>query len=613
MWLAVIAAAFVLGLAVSWERWGSAVIDCGREMNQPLRLAAGERLYSDVRHIYGPFSPYFHALLFRLFGPSLWVLYADGIASAIVILALVYWLSRRIMSPFAAGAATLSVTWLCALKPAGNYVMPYSFGALHGTVFALASLALVTKTLDVSDPGTRVLARFATAGVVAGLAALAKTELGLAAVAAGIAAALLSAPDRRARWLRLGAFFAPALALVLVVYGWLVASLGAAAVVTDSWLLWYTVPPALRGYNEAISGFDHPFKSLTRMTIALAKLASLAAILAAASQLRARGLAATPRPHRSWTGRLLLTSAARALIVAALIPAALVATVGFDSDKGPYMAMPFLLAGLIASQRPRLRETESAETQATARVIILFGVFALVCLGRMILHVRSGGAYASFLVPVSIVLFTYLWAVPFGDWLESGGASRVGATIAVAMMLLDVVATAGILAYQYRVRYQIPVASERGTLIAEPDVGLAWNEALEFIQSHTTPSDFVAVFPEGSSLNFMSERRNPLREEITTPGYLDGPHEGRAIRQLEASAAPLVLITDRNTKEFGGFTAFGHDYATGMMRFIESRYQLCAVFGPRKDPGMQIGDRPFFIRAYCLKTKPPASPGGPRS
>jgi hypothetical protein len=569
-------------------------------MNQPLRLATGEWLYSDVRHIYGPFSPYFHALLYRVFGPSLWVLYADGIASAVIILALVYRLSRRIMPPYAAGAATLSVTWLCALKPAGNYVMPYSFGALHGTLFALASLTLVTEAAF-DDDGTRPIAGFTIAGIVAGLAALAKTELGLAAVAAGMAAALLSVADRRARWRRFGAFLAPATALVLVVYGWLVAVLGRTAVITDSWLLWYTVPPALRSYNEAISGFDHPLRSLTRMLIALGKLGSLAAILAAISQLKARGFAANAQAPPSISGRLLLTSATRALLVAALIPAALVVTVGFDSDKGPYLAMPFLLVGLIWVERQRLREGRSNGSSASARVIIVYAIFALVCLGRMILHVRSGGAYGSFLVPVSIVLFTYIWAVPFGDWLESGGASRIGSTIAVAMILLDVVATAGLLAYQYRLRYQVHVASERGTLIAEPDVGMAWNEALSFIRQRTSPGDFVAVFPEGTSLDFMSERRNPLREEIVTPGYLDGPHEARAIRQLEASAAPLVLITDRNTKEFGGLKTFGRDYAVEMMRFIESRYEPCATFGPVKDWNLQIGDRPFFIKAYCLR------------
>ena len=77
-WGLLLAASFVAGLTVSWQRWASPVIDSGREMNQPLRLAEGQRLYSDVRHIYGPFSPWLNAQLYRAFGPSLGVLYGDG-------------------------------------------------------------------------------------------------------------------------------------------------------------------------------------------------------------------------------------------------------------------------------------------------------------------------------------------------------------------------------------------------------------------------------------------------------------------------------------------------------------------------------------------------------
>ena len=123
-WGLVLAASFAAGLTVSWQRWASPVIDSGREMNQPLRLAEGQTLYSDVRHIYGPFSPWLNAQLYRAFGPSLDVLYGDGIISSILILALVYRLARRLMEQAGAATATISMMWLCAIKPAGNFILP---------------------------------------------------------------------------------------------------------------------------------------------------------------------------------------------------------------------------------------------------------------------------------------------------------------------------------------------------------------------------------------------------------------------------------------------------------------------------------------------------------
>ena len=45
---AVLAAVFILLTAVSWQQWTNLFIDTGREMNVPLRLLQGDRLYADV-------------------------------------------------------------------------------------------------------------------------------------------------------------------------------------------------------------------------------------------------------------------------------------------------------------------------------------------------------------------------------------------------------------------------------------------------------------------------------------------------------------------------------------------------------------------------------------
>jgi Dolichyl-phosphate-mannose-protein mannosyltransferase len=589
-WAGILAASFLSGLAVSWQRWANPLIDCGREMNLPLRLAHGELLYADVRHLYGPLSPYLHALLFRAFGPSLDLLYVDGVVSTVVALAAIYWLGRRIMSPLAAGTAALGVMWLCAFKPAGNYLLPYSFNALHGTVLGLLTVVLLVRAL--ATGGGPALAG---AGVIAGLTLLAKIEMGAAAVAAGlVTAVLVGYPQSRGTLARVALFLGPALGLALGGYVWLGVLVGWRALADDNYLLLYNVPPALAHYNAWISGLDHPLHSVSRMIIAVVKLGVLGALIGAVSLRVAAGRQTSRQPARAasiqWLGGALVV-----LLVVAF-------TTGLDWDTGPYLAMPFLLGGLTWWRVGRLRREVFADTatRLETRTLIVFAVYGLVSLGRMLLHVRSGGAYGSYLLPMSVVLFTYLWAEPFGDWLEGRGASRVGATIAVGLVLADAILTAGLLGYRYRTRYQTAIRTGRGTLVAEPAVGQAWNEALAFIASRTVPGDAVAVMPEGTSLDFLSGRRNPLREEITTPGLLDGRFEVDAIARLDASAAPLILIANRPTAEFGP-AAFGRDYAVALMRWIEANYLECAMFGPLKDSALRIGDRPFFIRAYCRR------------
>jgi hypothetical protein len=579
-WVSVLALSFALALAVSWQRWGNPLIDTGREMNQPLRLASGEMLYSEVRHIYGPLSPWLHAGLFRAFGPSLTVLYADGIISSLAILALVYWLGRHIMGPAGAGAATLSVMWLCVFKPAGNYILPYSYNSLHGTALGLCALA--TLVVALKRTGAPVVTPFLLAGAVAGLTLLAKTEMGVTALVAGVAAAILAAyPDAR-RGVTLAAVFVTcAVSLPIAVYAAIAARVGWSTLVGDSWLLLYNIPPELAFFNRWISGFDDPLKSLRRMVIAAVKLGVVATMVASISSIVAR----ESPPWRLAIAVMLLA------IVAWL-------TMGLDPDKGPYLAMPFLLVGVLVTQVGRVR-ADGARPSARTCVLIVCTVYALASLARIILHVRSGGAHASYLLPVSIVIFTYLWVRIFPRLLRPGRSRRVARTVALALIVGNSVATGGVLAYRYQARNTVPITTARGTMIAEPDVGRAWNEALAYVDRHTRPGDAVAVLPEGTSLIFLSGRRNPLRDEITIPGVLDAAAESNAIQQLQGARTRLILITNRPTTEFGP-KAFGRDYCQRLMRWIEGNYTTCAMFGPRKDPTLQIGDAPFFIRAYCL-------------
>jgi hypothetical protein len=570
-WLAILAISMAIGITASWQRWANPVIDSGREMNQPLRLADGEMLYSDVRHIYGPLSPYLHAGAYRLFGPSLAVLYADGAASATAILGLVYFLGRRVMNPTAAGTATLTVMWLCAFKPAGNYIFPYSFNALHGALLGLVTLTVAADSLERPSPG-----RFAAAGLLAGATLLAKTEMGLSALAAGIAAAWLSPAERFRSWARTLIVLACAVAVAGSVYAALADRVGWRTLVEDSWLLPFHLPAPLAYYGAALAGLDRPLASLARMVIAVTKLALIAALVGAVGYL----VAGSPGSRRG----------ARLILIAAVVAAAVLSlTTGLDWDGGPLLAMPLLLAGLLV----RLRHPRSS----LDRLVVLYSVFALAQLARMILHVRSGGAYGSFLVPMSVVVLTYIWVGPFAEALPDAAPRRAAYSLTISLLLIGAIGTAVVLSYRYRHMSTVPISTSRGTLIAPPAVGAAWNQALTYIEARTQPDDPVAAVPEGTSLDFLSGRRNPLREEIVTPGFLDESGEARAIEALDRSRTRLVLIVNRATREFGA-EAFGRDYCRSLMQWIDEHYTLCATFGAQ-DPRLQVGDDPFFVRAYC--------------
>ncbi len=134
------------------------LIDYGRELYVPWRLAEGEVLYRDVGWIYGPLSPYFNALLFKLFGTSLTVLALSNLVLTAILTAVIYrmfvqWTSRWV-------STVCCVTFLCLfafahLQQVGNYnfICPYSHSLTHGIFLSLVGLLALGRFLQTRERG----------------------------------------------------------------------------------------------------------------------------------------------------------------------------------------------------------------------------------------------------------------------------------------------------------------------------------------------------------------------------------------------------------------------------------------------------------------------------
>ncbi len=584
-------------------------------MNQALRLAEGQTLYSDVRHIYGPLSPYLNAGLFKIFGPSLGVLCGDGIVTALIIVGLVYWLSRQLMGRIESTAATLSVMWLCAFKQAGNYILPYSFAALHGSALGLSALAILVGYMNVAvngagsadrsttPPATRRAAlMLVAAGFISGLALLAKTEMGIPCIAAGAAAVLMTGPPKiQPKLTRLSLFLAPAAAVLLAVYGAIAARIGLRSLFGDSFLLLFNMPPELVFFNKRMSGFDDPLSSVAQMAAMALRIALFAGFLGllcvALSRRGPRGNqsadaaagSSKPRQSRLWLG-----------MAACLILFAGLSLIGnMQLEKGPYLAMPILLIALMVAETRRMAARRRVEGPypSNSLVILLMSVYALVSLFRVLLRVRSGGAYASYLLPASVILFVLCASTIFPNLVREPRAARMARGVMLTLIFVWVVGTALVFARRYNKDNTFTLTTPRGTMRVVPDLGVAFTQAMEFVGRETGKTEPVVVLPEGTSINFFTGRPNPLREEITTPGFLDDKGEERAISQIEQSGVRFVLIANRPTPEFGP-VVFGRDYCTRLMGWIDRNYTACAVFGRDQSLDPRVGDRAFFIRAY---------------
>ncbi len=568
------------GLVASWERWGNPLVDSGRELNVPLRLLHGERLYSEVGYIYGPFSPYVNASLYRIFHPSMWILWGHGIVSTVIILGMAYWIARQITGRFPATLACVAMTWVCALKSQGNYMMAYAFGGLDGITFVLAATILLIVFLRKKSPSVILCA-----GIAAALAVLSKTEFGGAAIGTGIVAASLAGyPRIRNVLIWLGLFLLPAVGLPALVFCLFATRVGWSTLTHDSHLFFGHVPWQLMYFNGQRFGFSHPWHSLGLMIASLVRLIAFAGLVVSVSyliEMRKPDFSRAMALTRSWVVATFLIS----------LTGLVVSGIGL-SDLGPFMPMPFLLlvpvaGGVAAFMRAQRDGLEAAQIQAATMVIIAASAFC--SLLRIILRVSTGGALSSFILPGSVILFVYIWVRIFPLLLAEPTVRRRATRLVYAALVVGVLLTAVTLSVRYRRKFSYPFVTARGTWRTSSDLGVAFTQAYQFVQEKSVPGDFVAVLPEGTSLVFLSDRRNPLREEIVTPGFLDAAGEARAIDALRSSHTPLIFIANRATPEFSE-TLFGRDYNQRLMSWIEQNYAVCGVFGIRPDASLQ----------YCL-------------
>lgn len=574
-----VAAVFAAMLAVSWRRWTSPIADSGREMDLPLRLLNGETLYRDVHHIYPPFAPYFNAQLYRIFGVHLDVLHASGIVCSMLIAVLCYRIARRLFEPTDAALATIAVAIFCIFKPAGNLIEPYAFAALYACAFALGVLLLTLRYAE-----NRRRRELMLAGLLIGLAAITKQEFALAGAITVTAAVVYLHRFNLKSWISDLLFAAlPAVLIALPVYGWLIGKFGWQMIVEDCHLFYTHLPASLVYYNAQRTGLDRPLLSLAQVLGAAAvAVAALSAIVLLSDRNR--------KVIRQ--SAIVLAACGLCILIIKLI-------VGKQWDGSPLRALPLLLLALMVSEWWN-RKTERQSVIRNPSLFII-ATYSFAILARVALRVPSGGAFGSFFLPTSLILFYYLFVriLPgaIARWTNNEVSAHRAWLIGRSLMILMFVATSIVFGVRYRKNFNYEIATSRGHLFAPRTTGQTINEALRFIEQSTQPGDFIAVFPEGSDLGFLTGRRIRQRHQILIPGLMSQADERETTNQLRQDRVRYILIVNRPMREFGQ-EAFGRDFYTELGGWIEANYRLAKAYGSGANANSQIGDAQFFIKIF---------------
>ncbi len=559
-----------LGLLVfTWRKWPDALVDFGRELYAPWRLAEGELLYRDLAWFNGPLSAYWNALWFRIAGVGFGTLIAVNAALVAAFTALLHRTLLRLSYPLAALVGALFFLFTFAFGQTcgvGNYnfLAPYSHEAVHGLLLAVAALAVLDA--GERDPGRL---RAATAGVLLGLAFLTKPETFAAGLAGALVALALGRVPREA-----GAAFALGLvAPPLAAWGLLSAAMPAGAAARGVLGAW---PAVLAGdvarlpfYRGLLgTGLDAPLANLRAM---LAWSAGFAGLLALGLVL----------------GRLLPATRGRlGAAVVALVAAPVLASSPIDwSDAG--RPLPLILLGTGAVLwRARSRSADPGARRLLGRRLA-FLALALVLLLKMLLVAKVWHYGFVLAVPAALAVVMLLLC-----WLPEALERRDLPGVTVGALGLGLLAAVGwhywrISAEAYGLRsFELGSGSDRFLADAR---GAYARRALAEVERHVPRDGTLLVLPEGVMLDYLSRRRAPTAHLNYMPPETILFGEEAMLAALQAAPPDAVLLVHKDTSEYG-LPLFGRDYGAALLSWVRARYAVVWT-DPAGDSPLEPGSR----------------------
>lgn len=566
-------ATFALLALISWNRWIEPYIDTGRELMVPWRLAHGERLYRDVHFQHGPLGPYLAAALDDAVGASLPARTGLYACIALLHLAALHRLSRRMLSPWRAALTTsIAVAAAAFLRP-GGWLFPFSFD----TSIAVAALAWALLFAIENDR----VSGDAAAGLCLLAALLSRLEMGLAGICV-LAVAAREAPRR------LVTLAAAPLAAAAAGYGLLSAGNPVPRLVADGWLRLIAPPAAFKNVYRAYAGLDRPGLRLMELLLSSIVLALVAAFLA---------LAAFAASRLREAGRRLASAAVEVFAVATLAAAAAIRYRPPESLAERLELFPplvrvvppvlFVAAAVRLASSFRGLAPRGPLSRVPDAVLWMAAVFST----RLLLAAGYVGPYDAFFLPLPILVAA---AGLFGI------ADRAAARIGGALPRLAASSLAVFLAFRLLAMVDLyrrvgwgRVQTPAGSLSVPEPVADATAAAIEDL-ARLPAGATIAGFPEAGFFNYVLGKRSPFWLEQFFPGHLDEAGEARAVALLDEKPPDAIVFA--NVLAVGeGARAFGQDYLERLHEAVRSRYRTASIHGPGARPGARIGDPGFFV------------------
>ena len=519
--------------------------DTGFSWSLAYRLGRGELLYRDIYLAYAPLTPYLLAATGRPFDfSSLWYLLANWIP-AIGAAWLLLECGRRCLSLLGNIALLILLLGFALFAPgAGRLVLPYYAGVVHALAFGLGAMLLIPAL-----PELRAARPF-TAGLLAGLAFASKPEVGVAALAGLLLAAVAGLPGP-VRWMvRVIAGFGTVAAAAFL-FAISCSSLGSLRWNSHLWPLNLVPPPELSGLFRYVAGVSDPQWPLVVRSAAFRMLLLIGELTVAAMLL------ARERTAKRWRP---LAGLAAALAIWFCVE-------GNDLWHPSNALCLSMLASFLVTALALLRKNVEGRPFLAA-----LGVFAGLAGSRAAFSGRISGSYDGPAHFAEMLTWVVLLTVLLPALLTGGGSAGSWARALIAGVVIVTAipyAWSGIEAL--RASSRVPLQTLRGRVFLDvPQARL-----FQLLGSELHPGERVLVVPEVSAVDVLFGVHSVSPFLHLLPGWLNVGAERSLIARFDKAPPDAVVVFERPTGEYG-INPFGQGFGVLLSEWCRQHYAVAA-------------------------------------
>ena len=568
-------------LRLSWQKWTNITLDYGRELYTPWRITCGQVLYKDIASLFGPFPPYWNALLFKIFGASIMTLALFNILLVIAITVLIYKIFSYTTDKGAAFFASAAFLSILAFKQSntnsmdqGNfaYICPYSYSVTYALFFSLWAIAMFARHVR-SGKDTWWL----TIGALIGMTALCRFEIFIflaIAIASGFILKGIMGhwPLKRflkAGGLALGGFFVP----VGIAYSYFFTQLPLSQVASrilgfnDHWIEFFH-----NNYYRFLTGFGDPWHNFIVMLVT----AACYCLVAIAFKCLCMGIDRIEKKSQRWPGAFFVILGLVGMVQA-------VSWVLSDHYHGIFYGLPMVVIFMVGYLSLLLaRHKQDEEKLRRILPFFVMAVWGLLMLSKVFLNVQidfEGFVYAMPGIMLFIVFFISIVPEHFERVHAKGHFVQTLASVLLVLVFI-VGLKPTVQAYQSR-RFSIQSGSDKiiCDLFSTQEIGGIASFLKDTDKIMGKDANFV-VFPEGVMLNFLSKRVNPLPFITFISAEMISFGEQDMLSSFKGHRPEFVVLNDRFFREYSYQP--GDIYPLGIRAWILANYHPVWPVHPEK-------------------------------